>query len=367
MKNTPLIKHLIYYALLAFTCVFCLELLILTLPQSNWHDFDVFYNSARAALDGKSIYIISGQYDLPFWYFPWAAWFYFPLAIFPRAFALTLYQIISIISGILATNSLLHSYNSNFKFQDKLLIFVLLIPLSLELISVGQMDYILLGLTVITMYAIEKKKDILAGALFPLLWIKPHLFIVFTLFAFWRAGKRTVLISLILSTVMLLIETAISPGWQFEMLKLLQSGTHRINDGLRTTTLPSLLGSPENWVGTANIPFTALLILLAILITWKFRSLPTIPLLSLALVASLFCAPRAFAYDNPLLIPAMIWLTAKEFNKTFWLWIAAAIICFLTGYTSNGYLLTLLIFALSILKAYKTVSVHPNVLDTQPN
>src|SRR6185369_10179723 len=92
------------------------------------------------------------------------------------------------------------------------------------------------------------------------------------------------------------------------------------------TTLPNLLGSQENWSGTANLPFTILLVVLAILVVWKFRSLPTLPLLSLALAASLFCAPRAYAYDLPLLIPAMIWFTAKEFKSTFWLWIAGAFI-----------------------------------------
>jgi hypothetical protein len=322
--------------------------------ESDWHDFDVFYNSAAAALAGKSIYIITGPLQLPFWYLPWTAWFYIPFAIWPRAFALILYKCATILCAIFIVQRLTRYYNPGFKFLDKILILSLTIPMTLQLMILGQMDYILLALAIVIMFAIEQKKDILVGVLFPLLWIKPHLLIVFTLFAFWRSGKRAVLISLAFSVLMLVVETIISPGWYLDMLNLLQGGTQR-TASVGFTTLPNVLGSQENWAGTANLPFTALLILLAILIVWKFRSLPTVPLLSLALAASLFCAPRAHAYDLTLLIPAIIWLTAKNFKSTFWLWIIAAIIPVLTGYSSNAYWLTLLIFILATKKAYNTL------------
>lgn len=346
------LQHSIYAASIISVLLLCIAILVYEITQSNLQDFDVFYHAARAALEGKSIYSTTGIYNLPFWYLPWAAWFYIPFVFASREFALILFTALSILSAIVVVNSLTQYYNPSFKFLDKLLIFSLIIPMSLQLVLVGQMDYILLGLIVIAMYAIDQKKDVFAGLLFPLLWIKPHLLIVFTLFAFWRAGKRTALISLGLSACMLLAETIITPGWPLEMLSLLQEGTQRVNHKWNFTTLPNLLGSQENWVGTANLPFTILLVILAILVVWHFRSLPTLPLLSLALVASLFCAPRAYAYDLPLLIPAMIWLTAKNFKSTFWLWIAGTIIPIAAQLSSGAYVLILLVFVLSIWKAY---------------
>jgi len=358
MMRTAKIKQFfnqfLYYTLALLVVIFSMALLNQAIAKTDWHDLDVFINSAKAALEGRSIYIISGKYDLPFWYLPWTAWSYIPLAIWPRTIAIILYACVSGISILWVVVSLAHHYNPRFGLLDIILTLFLILIMGLQNIIVGQMDYILLGLIVIIMYAIEKKKDMLAGLLFPLLWIKPHLVIVFTLFAFWRGGKRTVFISLSLSAFMLLLETLLFPGWISEMLALLRGGAERTKS-VGFTTLPNLLGSQENWVGTANLPFTILLIVLTILIVWKFRSLPTLQLLSFSLAASLFCAPRAHAYDLVLLIPAMLWLTAEKFKSTFWLWIVGAIIPFLAVYSTNSYLLTLLVFIVSVWKAYDTL------------
>jgi K+ transporter len=75
--------------------------------------------------------------------------------------------------------------------------------MSIQVMIVGQMEFILLGLLVIVMHAIDQKKEILAGLLFPFLWTKPHLLIVFTLFAFANGGKRIAVISMVFSLVML--------------------------------------------------------------------------------------------------------------------------------------------------------------------
>jgi len=355
------LKQYLYPVFIISVFIFSIGLLTNALIYCEWHDFDIFYNSAKAALAGKSIYVISGPHHLPFWYLPWTAWFYIPFAVWPRAFALILYKCVTILCTICTVQYLTHYYNPNFKFLDKILILSLIIPMTLQLFILGQMDYILLALIVIIMYAIEQKKDVLAGVLFPLLWIKPHLLIVFTLFAFWRSGKRTVLISLATSAFMLGIESILSPSWPLDMLNLLRGGAEKtISVGF--ITLPILLGFPENLVGTANLSITIPLIILAILIVWKFRSLPTFPLLSLALAASLFCAPRAYAYDLTLLIPVIIWLTAYKFSSTFWQWIAAAAIPFLTGYSPYAYLLTLLIFLLAIQKSHNALLSDPSTL-----
>jgi hypothetical protein len=346
----------ILYPTFVFSILFLsLLLLYIQSAKSDWHDFDVFYTAASAALAGKSIYIIVGQYHLPFWYLPWTAWFFIPYAIWPKSIGLLLYQASSVISSILVVNSLTRYYLPNFKFQDKILILAFLVPMSLQLVMVGQMDYILLGLIVSIIWGVEHKKDILIGILYPFLLTKPHLIIPFSIFLFWRSGKRAILVSVLLSITMLLIETYFNPRWYLEMFRSLQVSGQRV-DGLPFATFPSLLGSQENWIGTANWPFTLLLISLAILILWKFRALPPMPFFSLALAASLFCAPRAYAYDLPMLIPAMIWLTAEHFKYLWVLWGIVGIFSIITIFSSSIYWATLLVFGLSIYKSYTIIA-----------
>lgn len=344
------------YFILSFSIfLLSITLLLIQSSRSDWHDFDVFYHAASAALSGKSIYVVVGQYNLPFWYLPWTAWFYIPYAIWPKETGLLLYQATSVICAILVIKSLTRYYQPNFKLQDTLLILAFLVPISMQLIMIGQMDYILLGLLVYIIWSAEHKKDILVGMLYPFLLTKPHLIIPFSIFLFWHSGRRALLVGIIFSVTMLVVETILSPGWYLEMLQRFQESGQRV-DGLPFSTLPSLLGLQENWSGTANLPLTFFLIVLAMLILWKFRTLPTIPFLSLALAASLFCAPRAYAYDLPMLIPAMIWLTSKDFKLRWWLWGGIGIFSIIAISSSSIYWITLLVFGLSIYKGYMSIT-----------
>lgn len=345
-----LVRNYLYPVIVLSIFLLNLVLLISQSAYSDWHDFDVFYRAASFALAGKSIYTTSGQYNLPFWYLPWTAWFYIPYAIFPKQIALFLYQMTSVISIVGVIHFLTEYYKPRFKLLDKVLIFALLIPMSLQLILVGQMDYIFLGLLVIVIWGVQNKKEILVGILYPFLLTKPHLIVPFTFFLFLRMPKRTLWVSVVFSAAMLLLETILQPGWHLEMFRLLDVSGQRI-DGLAFTTFPSMLGRQENWIGTANLPLTLLLILLAMLVLWKFRALSTVPFLSFALAASLFCAPRAYAYDIPMLIPALVWLTAKEFKSTAWIWVVVALIPIITWFSSATYLSTLLVCLLGIRKA----------------
>ena len=347
------ISRWLYIALSISLLFLSIMLIVYGVQAYDWHDFEVFYSAARAAIEGRSIYIIVGQYNLPFWYFPWVAWFFIPFSFWSYELGLLLYQITSLVTAICILVVLNWHYDPQFKPLDIVLIFGLIAPMSIQLMQVGQMDYILLALIVAAIFAVEKKMDILAGFLLPFIWIKPHLVIIFTLFAIIRSGKRTVFVSGGLIIFMLLLETLLSPGWHLEMLNLLKIGTQRV-DGLQFTTFPSLLGFQENWVGTGNLPITIFLVIFALATTWYFRSLPTIPFLSLALTASLFCAPRAYAYDLPLLIPSIIWLTHDNFKRTAWIWVAVTAIALLSGFGSYSYLATLLVYGLSLWQAYKS-------------
>jgi len=328
-----------------------LQFLFNGMTKSDWHDFEVFYFAAKAALQNNSIYIIVGKYNLPFWYPPWTAWFYIPLAILSYDTALIIYKSLFIICTIVSVNYLVQFYNPQLPLLDRILIFSLLIPMSLLVMHTGQMEYILLTLIIIAIRAINQENHWVAGLIFPFLWSKPHLLIIFTLCAFWRSGIKTITITSGAILAMLAIETVVDPVWYHEMFARLHEGQQRI-DGLAFMTFPSLLGNQENWIGTNNLPFTAVLIFLAVLVVWKYRSLQTVPFLSLALTASLFCAPRAYAYDLPLLLPAMIWVTAEKFRSNIWVWLIASMIPLVTTYSTLSYSVVLLIFFLAIRKAH---------------
>lgn len=357
----PVLGRILYPVLALSFFALSLALLFWQASLSDWHDFDVFYGGASAALAGRSIYIIVGKYNLPFWYPPWTAWFFIPFAVWPRNIGLLLYQAAMAISAILVIRHLTRYYDPGFNFLNQLVIVAVLIPMSIELVVVGQMDYIFLGLTVLLIWLADRRHPIWAGVLFPLLLTKPHLIIPFTLFLFWRLGKRGLIAAGLTTLAMLVIATILSPGWYLDMLHLIGLTGGR-TAGLAFTTLPSLLGGRENWIGTGNLLFTVVLIIAAILLLWRFRTLPTIPFLSLALALSLFGAPRAYAYDLPLLIPALAWLTAGRFRSTVWIWIVAGLWPQAVGFSSLAYLDVLLVCALGIRKAALETSTIPKAL-----
>lgn len=346
------IFNLLHISLVTALVILAILLIAHSIRTYDWHDFEVFYGAARAAIEGRTIYIIVGQYDLPFWYFPWVAWFYIPFSFWTYGFGLSLYQLASLFSAFYVMIALSRYYEPKVSSLHILLFFAMSTLMSIQLMQVGQMDYILLALIVTAIFAIDKKIDILTGILLPFIWIKPHLVIIFSIFAVLRSGKRTIITTAGLIVLMLLIQTLLFPGWHLEMLNLLKVGSQRV-DGLQFTTFPSLLGFQENWVGTGNLPFTVTLILFALASTWYFRSLPTIPFLSLALTASLFCAPRAYAYDLPLLIPSMIWLSVNDFKRNAWIWFAVPTIALVSVYGTTSYLAVLLVYGLSLWRAYQ--------------
>jgi hypothetical protein len=316
-------------------------------------DFPIFYGAARNALSGLSIYTYYGKYQLPFWYFPWTSWIFIPLAIFTRQVAWILFLVISFGVAFLSVNALAN-YFQRFSLFDRLYMFSMLLWMGWLAYRVGQISFLLLGVTVLVILLIGKGRPILSGLLIPLLLIKPHLFIIFIPLVLWLGGKKTLFAGTIMTLLLLGIETVVTPHWAGQMLGLLVQGTSRVDvtPFWDFSTFPTLLGFTQNYSGTANLPFTILLVAMAAFVVIRFRSLPKIPWLCLAMAASLFCAPRSYAYDLVLLVPAMIWLSEKWSIKTALLWAAAALIPVLSHYSAGSYLVTLMVFALCIYKAY---------------
>jgi hypothetical protein len=343
-----------YGALVVTLFGLCLIPVYIQGTRGDWHDFDVFYGAARTVLAGGVVHTIAGSYQLPFWYPPWIAWAFIPFAFLTRSTALLFYQAASFVCAAAVIHCLSRHYNPRIRILDELFMLAMAIPMGFQVLIVGQVEYIFLALIVGIVFAADGKKGLLVGVLFPFLLAKPHLVLLFTPFLFWRAGKRALLVSLASIAAMMIVASAMRPGWHLEMLEVLRRAGPR-TDGLRFTTLAGLLGRQENWVGTANLPIALALAFLGLLLLWKIRKLPSVPLLSLALAVSLLVAPRAYAYDLPLLIPTLIWLTANRFLQKIWIWILAALIPLLTGYASGAYLLTVLVCGLGAAKALSDV------------
>jgi hypothetical protein len=219
---------------------------------------------------------------------------------------------------------------------------------------VGQISYLILGAIVLVILSIEKGRYILAGLMTPILLIKPHLFIIFIPLVLWLGGKKTFITGIIITMFLIGVETIIDFHWPGKMLTLLSAGTTRVDVGAwwNFSTFQTILGLSQNYVGTSDLPLTIILIIVASFVVFRFRSLPRIPLMSLALAASLFCAPRAYAYDMVLLIPALIWLSEKWSYKSILLWMICVIIVLLAHFSTYAYLVTLFVFSLGIYKAY---------------
>lgn len=318
---------------------------------ARFWDFQVFYESASAALRGVSFYTTYGPEHLPYWYFPWLAWFFIPLALLPFAAAKTIYLAVSLASAGLVVMALGRHFNPHLPLAQQLMILAMSLFMSMLLFIAGQMDFILVGVITALILLLYAHKPFAAGLLFPILLFKPHVLAVFLPFVLLRGG-RAFRLTAIGSTIFLgAIAFFVTPSWPTEMLRMVQEYGGRSDNYWNFITLAQLLGSQENWSGTANLPLTVTLLLSGLAVCWRFRRLPLVPFLALTLAASMLCAPRAYTYNLPVLMPPLLWITV---NRPIWgtlLWLAAAGTALASNWSTGSYLIVMVVFGLAILEA----------------
>jgi hypothetical protein len=346
------IRKILYRVFVLVNLVLAISFMLYTLNLSRGNelwDFQVFHGAARNVLAGSSIYTYYGAANLPFFSFPWVSWIFLPLALFPFEIASCIFLAVGLTITTLVINSLAKHYQV-FGIFDRIYMFSMVIWLSWLVYRVGQISYFVLGGAVLFMFVLARERYYLAGLLMPLLLLKPHLFLVFIPLVLWMGGRKTILTGALTTLILFGIEFLVTPHWVRQMLGLLTQGV--INPFWKFTTLPTLMGFNQNYAGMANLLLTAVLVAIAAFVVIRFRSLPKIQLLSMAMAASLFCAPRSYAYDLVLLIPAMIWLSEKWSIKMALIWVVAALIPLLSHFSAGSYLVTMMIFALCIYKAH---------------
>ena len=152
------------------SCTFMAFILIgVTIAKSEGNDFDVFYYSARQAMQGQTIYDTYGPINLPYWYFPWLAWFYLPLAFFSHELAYAIYIIISMLCAAISINFLCQKMAPHTSIAERLLLLSMTLTMCWLLFQVGQMDFILLAIAVLMIHLVDMKRLSLAGLLVPII------------------------------------------------------------------------------------------------------------------------------------------------------------------------------------------------------
>ena len=222
------------YVSAALACLLVVSwVVVVTVLRSEFWDFNVFYSSARAALQGESFYRTYGTGHLPYWYFPWVAWAFIPLAALPFEVAKIVYVVVTLIAAVWVIYTLGHHFDE--KISPVTLTYALAIALLMcwLLFRTGQMDFILLAAVVALILLIDNGHSGWAGLLFPLLLFKPHLLAVFIPFVLIRGGKKF-LLSAALSVIILgAVAFVFIPNWPLEMLRMLgQYGQRTDNPGI---------------------------------------------------------------------------------------------------------------------------------------
>lgn len=350
----------ILYASFALTCFLIIFwFIIYTIAQSEFWDFNVFYSSARVALRGENIYRTYGNEKFPYWYFPWVSWFFIPLAFFSFGTAKIIYTCVTFTSILFIVYSTSRHLNNQISIASQMVIVAMAMLMCWLLFRAGQVDFILTAIIVAAIFLMDKKQNFQAGLLFPVFLFKPHLLIIFIPFAILRGGK-SFLLSASLSVLMLSLIAFIQiPNWPYEMIRMLNASGLRTDNLWGFTTLSELIGREENWSGTANLPITIILLFLTTIIVWKNRHLPTAPFLALTLSASMLCAPRAYSYNFPFLIPALIWVTSEKTIPTALFWLCVGVVSFTTKFSTEAYLIVIATFILSTIKAHNIAKFQP--------
>ncbi len=344
----------ILYGCFAFTCLFfVLWYVLYTASRSEMWDFGVFYGSAEAAVRGQDFYHLYGRFNLPYWYFPWIAWFFIPLSLLPFEAAKAVYVGLTILSALWLVFRMGPRLGVQLPFSTKVFISAMFLLACWLLFDAGQVDFILAALVMVMVLLLVDRRNLLAGALFPILLFKPHLLLIFIPFAVLRGGRRFVLSAAASVLILAAASLILMPAWPQEMVGMVRQYGQRVDNAWGFTTLPELIGSQENWSGTGNLPVTLSLAALAAAIAWTKRRLPAMPFLAFTLAASLFCAPRAYSYNLPFLLPALLWISPPKVALATLLWLGVGGLALAMQFSTGVYLIVLLAFVLAVLKAHR--------------
>lgn len=322
--------------------------------RSSLIDFTIYYGAGERVLLGLSPYAFYGPHQLPFQYVPWTAWLIAPLALLPASIAAFAFVVLNATSLLASLVILLRRYQGDLKPTRIVFLFAMALVMSLLGFLVGQITALQLIVVVLAMVCIQDRRPVLAGLLLPIALVKPHLILLFMPALALAGGRRAVVACLAALTFLVVLATLVDSNWLRDFTRVVLAGQARTDPlAWNFTTLSGLLGLPRNWnlaLGLGLLPVSAWL-------AWRLRHLPRLHWLSSVLALSLFCAPYSFAYDLPLLIPALVMLSSPWSPVTLALWLVAALLPALSRYSSGAYLVTALV---ATMLAFRAFTISPN-------
>ena len=324
----------------------CLGVLLITLAEirnGTLLDFEIYYMAGSALLNGETPYQFYGEFSLPFQYFPWVGWLFVPLAAMPIQSAWIVYAVINmglLYISVVILLSLPSAEKERAAILKSLYIFSASLLMSLLVFIVGQISIFLLFVCVLIIKLLHHDRRELAGLIAPFLLTKPHLMLLFLPYTLLKGGKRFILYSAIGTAVLAGIAAIQNPAWGTEMFNIIRLGQDR-GDGLLWgfSTLPGAL-ELRNW-RIMNFLFAVPSLAVSICIIRQLKRLPLQQQLSFSLALSLFSAPYSFAYDLPLIIPALIYLSGANRNYTVIMWLCAAFLPRIVQFQGQTYFLIL--------------------------
>lgn len=150
----------------------------------------------------------------------------------------------------------------------------------------------------------------------------------------------------ILSTLFIgLVAFLTRPSWITDMLtEIIRGQQYSTMEWNKFVTVSGLFSLPP-WL---NIVIWLLSFPFLILLDNKFRLVPSNIWLPIALAVSLATTPYAFAYDLPLLIPALVWLCFPWSRFSFIAILAVTLITILAGFSSIAYIVVIFTAVISI-------------------
>src|SRR4030042_4258392 len=174
--------------------------------QNGFVDFRVYYEATRSALAGGNVYSFNDKYlnNIPFNYPPTTLLFLLFLTLFPQSIA-SLFLFFISLASLLASLYLLSKMF--FKPAQKWLVFFFSSALFIQFfptkftLTLGQINFIILFLIVLSFYFYQKKKEIFSG-LFLGIATLIKIFPGFLIFFFLKEKKWRIVISLLVTCLL---------------------------------------------------------------------------------------------------------------------------------------------------------------------
>jgi len=201
-------------------------------------------------------------------------------------------------------------------------------PFAFTLIT-AQFGGLLLGLVGLTL-ALEATRPRLAGAVFALLALKPHvvaLALVALPVRWWSRGPRAAVVGAALVGVALLaVSLALRPSWPVSWIGELGGRRLGMTEGVPTMWSLASIATGDARLGVVVIAALAAVYWAAL----RGRPLATVDIAALSLVGTLLISPYAGGHDQLLLAPAWGTALAAAFRLTDWrriALVAAVLLC----------------------------------------